>query len=67
MSFRPSSGRGKQRRGGIWTIEGVFGASGTLAGQINLGAPADIAVLQQRRARELAEGRETRAARTASR
>jgi len=26
------------------TIEGVFGASGTLAGQINLGAPADIAV-----------------------
>lgn len=27
------------------TIEGVFGASATLAGQINLGAPADIAVL----------------------
>jgi sulfate transport system substrate-binding protein len=26
------------------TIEGVFGASGTLAGQINLGAPADIAI-----------------------
>ncbi len=26
------------------TLEGVFGASGTLAGQINLGAPADIAV-----------------------
>lgn len=26
-------------------IEGVFGASGTLAGQINLGAPADVAVL----------------------
>jgi ABC-type sulfate transport system substrate-binding protein len=26
-------------------LEGVFGASGTLAGQINLGAPADIAVL----------------------
>jgi ABC-type sulfate transport system substrate-binding protein len=26
------------------TIEGVFGASGTLAGQINLGAPADVAV-----------------------
>lgn len=25
-------------------IEGVFGASGTLAGQINLGAPADVAV-----------------------
>ncbi len=25
-------------------LEGVFGASGTLAGQINLGAPADIAV-----------------------
>lgn len=27
------------------TLEGVFGPSGTLAGQINLGAPADIAVL----------------------
>ncbi|MCL7452100.1 MAG: extracellular solute-binding protein [Anaerolineae bacterium] len=27
------------------TIEGVFGASGTLAGQINLGAPADVAIL----------------------
>jgi ABC-type sulfate transport system substrate-binding protein len=27
------------------TIEGVFGPSGTLAGQINLGAPADIALL----------------------
>ncbi|HSJ58123.1 MAG TPA: extracellular solute-binding protein [Anaerolineae bacterium] len=27
------------------TIEGVFGASGTLAGQINLGAPADVALL----------------------
>jgi ABC-type sulfate transport system substrate-binding protein len=26
------------------TIEGVFGPSGTLAGQINLGAPADVAV-----------------------
>lgn len=26
------------------TIEGMFGASGTLAGQINLGAPADVAV-----------------------
>jgi ABC-type sulfate transport system substrate-binding protein len=26
------------------TIEGLFGASGTLAGQINLGAPADVAV-----------------------
>jgi ABC-type sulfate transport system substrate-binding protein len=26
------------------TIEAVFGASGTLAGQINLGAPADVAV-----------------------
>lgn len=26
------------------TIEGVFGPSGTLAGQINLGAPADIAL-----------------------
>lgn len=26
------------------TLEGVFGASGTLAGQINLGAPADIAL-----------------------
>jgi sulfate transport system substrate-binding protein len=25
-------------------IEGVFGASGTLAGQINLGAPADVAL-----------------------
>jgi ABC-type sulfate transport system substrate-binding protein len=27
------------------TIEGVFGPSGTLAGQINLGAPADVAIL----------------------
>jgi ABC-type sulfate transport system substrate-binding protein len=26
-------------------IEGVFGPSGTLAGQINLGAPADVAIL----------------------
>ena len=26
-------------------IEGVFGPSGTLAGQINLGAPADVALL----------------------
>jgi sulfate/thiosulfate transport system substrate-binding protein len=26
------------------TVEAVFGASGTLAGQINLGAPADVAV-----------------------
>ena len=26
------------------TIEGLFGPSGTLAGQINLGAPAEIAV-----------------------
>jgi sulfate transport system substrate-binding protein len=27
------------------TIEGVFGPSGTMAGQINLGAPADVAIL----------------------
>jgi sulfate transport system substrate-binding protein len=27
------------------TLEGVFGPSGTLAGQINLGAPADVALL----------------------
>jgi ABC-type sulfate transport system substrate-binding protein len=27
------------------TIEGVFGPSGTLTGQINLGAPADVALL----------------------
>jgi sulfate transport system substrate-binding protein len=27
------------------TIEGVFGPSGTVAGQINLGAPADVALL----------------------
>jgi ABC-type sulfate transport system substrate-binding protein len=26
------------------TLEGIFGPSGTLAGQINLGAPADIAI-----------------------
>jgi len=26
------------------TLQGVFGASGTLAGQINLGAPADVAI-----------------------
>lgn len=27
------------------TVEGIFGPSGTLAGQINLGAPADVAML----------------------
>lgn len=26
------------------TIQGIFGASGTMAGQINLGAPADVAI-----------------------
>jgi ABC-type sulfate transport system substrate-binding protein len=26
------------------TVQGIFGASGTLAGQINLGAPADVAI-----------------------
>ncbi len=31
------------------TIEGVFGPSGTLAGQINLGAPADVAVFSNER------------------
>lgn len=31
------------------TIEGVFGASGTLAGQINLGAPADVAIFSNAR------------------
>lgn len=31
------------------TIEGVFGPSGTLAGQINLGAPADVAVFSNAR------------------
>jgi len=30
-------------------IEGVFGASGTLAGQINLGAPADVAIFSHAR------------------
>lgn len=30
-------------------LEGVFGASGTLAGQINLGAPADVAILSHAR------------------
>jgi ABC-type sulfate transport system substrate-binding protein len=30
--------------GGELTIDGVFGPSGTLAGQINLGAPADVAL-----------------------
>jgi sulfate transport system substrate-binding protein len=30
--------------GGDLTIEGVFGPSGTLSGQITLGAPADVAV-----------------------
>ncbi len=33
------------RTGRKLTIEGVFGPSGLLAGQINLGAPADIALL----------------------
>jgi len=32
------------KSGRALTVEGVFGASGTLAGQINLGAPADVAV-----------------------
>lgn len=32
-------------RGEQITISGVFGSSGTLAGQISLGAPADVAVL----------------------
>jgi sulfate transport system substrate-binding protein len=31
------------------TIEGVFGPSGMLAGQINLGAPADIAIFSNQR------------------
>jgi sulfate transport system substrate-binding protein len=31
------------------TIEGVFGPSGTLAGQINLGAPADVAIFSNQR------------------
>jgi ABC-type sulfate transport system substrate-binding protein len=31
------------------TIEGVFGPSGTLAGQINLGAPADVAIFSNER------------------
>jgi sulfate transport system substrate-binding protein len=30
-------------------IEGVFGPSGTLAGEINLGAPADVAILSNAR------------------
>ncbi len=30
-------------------IEGVYGPSGTLAGQINLGAPADVAILSNSR------------------
>jgi sulfate transport system substrate-binding protein len=32
------------QHGSPLTIDGVFGPSGTLAGQINLGAPADIAI-----------------------
>jgi sulfate transport system substrate-binding protein len=31
------------------SIEGVFGPSGTLAGQINLGAPADVAIFSNAR------------------
>jgi len=31
------------------SIEGVFGPSGTMAGQINLGAPADIAIFSNER------------------
>ena len=42
-------------------IEGVFGPSGTLAGQINLGAPADVAILSNaRHVTELKFGREVR-------
>jgi ABC-type sulfate transport system substrate-binding protein len=31
------------------TMEAIFGPSGTLAGQINLGAPADVAIFSNRR------------------
>lgn len=34
----------KGKTGQDLSIEGVFGPSGTLAGQINLGAPADVAI-----------------------
>lgn len=37
--------RWEEQTGWDLTIEGVFGPSGTLAGQINLGAPADVALL----------------------
>jgi ABC-type sulfate transport system substrate-binding protein len=40
------------------TVEGVFGPSGTLSGQINLGAPADVAVFSTlRHATHLQVGR----------
>jgi ABC-type sulfate transport system substrate-binding protein len=43
-------------------IEGVFGASGTLAGQINLGAPADVALFSNaQHAIHLKVGRRVRA------
>ncbi len=43
------------------TIEGVFGPSGTLAGQINLGAPADVALLSNaQHVRQLKIGRRVR-------
>ena len=42
-------------------IEGVFGPSGTLAGQINLGTPADVAILSNaRHVTELKFGRVVR-------
>jgi ABC-type sulfate transport system substrate-binding protein len=39
----------KTKTGEDLTIEGVFGPSGTLAGQINLGAPADVAIFSNER------------------
>jgi sulfate transport system substrate-binding protein len=45
------------------SIEGVFGPSGTLAGQINLGAPADVAVFSHSQdVTHLRVGRRVRAA-----
>jgi sulfate transport system substrate-binding protein len=56
----------KAQTGQVLEIEGVFGASETLAGQINLGAPADVALLSNAQAvTHLKIGRQVRANRQA--
>jgi sulfate transport system substrate-binding protein len=42
--------------GQVLSIEGVFGPSGSLVGQINLGAPADIAIFSNQRHADCLKG-----------